>query len=59
MIDRPTGLKRPHEIPKPDVVARELHIAETHVDYLRRLLRLSETLYRTRKTQQDRKGGSQ
>jgi len=59
MVDRLTGLDQQPEVLKPRVVNRELRIAQTQVDTLRRVLRLSEMIHDTSKTQQDQQGGSQ
>jgi len=48
MTDRLVGLERQPEVPKPQDVTRELRIAQTAVDNLRRVLRLSEMIHGTR-----------
>jgi hypothetical protein len=45
MIEQLTGLERQPSVPKPSVIERELHIAQTAVENLRRVLRLSETIH--------------
>ena len=59
MIDRLTGLESRPTVPKPYVVTRELRIAQTAVDNLRRVLWLSESIYGTPDRQQDQKGGAE
>ena len=59
MIDRLTGLDQQPEVPKPRAVDRELRIAQTRVDNLRRVLRLSEMIHGTPRARQDQRGGAQ